>query len=301
MIKSIKVINYLNESIEFELTNPEKSGFYIKEITGLGPPNSIINSTEMATADGAIYNSARLTSRNVVLTLGFLMKPTIEAVRYLSYKYFPAKKHVTLVVTTDERVGEVYGYVESNEPNIFSELQTTQISIICPDPFFYSVRPQTTLFAGVDPNFEFPFSNESLTEPLIEMGLIMVDNTRTVLYKGDADVGVIIDIYFHGPVKDFVIFDPDTGRKMEISDARLLALTGAVLSEGDRIVISSVRGDKYIKFIRKDVETNILNVLNRDAYWFQLNKGDNLFSYTATYGLTNIFFTIINKIVYEGV
>ena len=48
-------------------------------------------------------------------------------------------------------------------------METTQISIVCPDPYFYSAGPDgtnTTIFYGVEPLFEFAFSNESLTESL---------------------------------------------------------------------------------------------------------------------------------------
>ena len=72
MIKSVTVVNYLGESIKIELTKPDVSGFVIKYITGLGPVKAEINNTEISTGDGAIYNSARLNSRNIVLGLSFL-------------------------------------------------------------------------------------------------------------------------------------------------------------------------------------------------------------------------------------
>ena len=110
-----------------------------------------------------------------------------------SYKYFPIKKKVTLLIETDNRICETYGYVESNEPDIFSSDETTQISIVCPDPYFYSAGPDgtnTTIFYGVEPLFEFAFSNESLTESLIEFGEIKNETEQTVYYSGDAEIGV---------------------------------------------------------------------------------------------------------------
>ena len=44
-----------------------------------------------------------------------------------------------------------------------------------------------------------------------------------------------------------------------------------------------------------------LNCLDKNADWFQLAKGDNIFAYTAEYGSTNLQFKIENRIVYEGV
>lgn len=133
MIKSVKVTNYLNESLTLELTSPEKSGLVIKEITGLGPVEADINMTEFASGDGSYYNSARVGERNIVLNLLYMGKPDIESTRQLTYKYFPVKKNLTLTFTLDNRVAYIQGYVESNDVNMFSEQSGAQISILCPE------------------------------------------------------------------------------------------------------------------------------------------------------------------------
>jgi len=300
MIRAVSVTNHLNETIKFDLATPEKSGFYIREITGLGAPKAPINTTEMATSDGATFNSARAASRNIVMSLGFLFDPDIETVRHLSYKYFPVKKRVKLTVHADHRTGSAYGYVESNEPNIFSSQQTTQISIICPDPYFYAPEKSITLFSGVIPLFEFPFSNESLTENLLEMGKMSSSTTKSVFYDGDVEIGVSIHIYASGTVSDITIYEPDTNRKMVISAARLASLTGSGLVEGDHLIISTVKGNKGITLIRNGIAYNVLNALNRGAFWFQLSRGDNVFAYNAEYGLMFLDFRIENEVAFEG-
>ncbi len=131
MIKAITVTNYLGDSIRMDLARPEESGFVIRAITGLGPGQANINTVDVSTNDGGFFNSARLPIRNIVLTLGFLPKPSIEDVRQKSYKYFPIKKKLTLLIETDNRTAEIEGYVESNDPNIFSKEETTDISKVC--------------------------------------------------------------------------------------------------------------------------------------------------------------------------
>ena len=74
MIKSVKVINYLGESIKLELGAPEKSGLLIRSITGLGAGKANINSTDLSTGDGSVYNSSRVLPRNIVFSLVFLEK-----------------------------------------------------------------------------------------------------------------------------------------------------------------------------------------------------------------------------------
>ena len=69
MIRAVTVTNYLGESKRFELAFPEKSGFAVQSISGLGPSKADINTTEISTNDGSLYNSARVNSRNIVMSL----------------------------------------------------------------------------------------------------------------------------------------------------------------------------------------------------------------------------------------
>ena len=62
--------------------------------------------------------------------------PQIESARHRAYRYFPVKTEVRLDFLTDERWLSIWGYVESNEVEIFSELEKGLVSIVCPDPYF---------------------------------------------------------------------------------------------------------------------------------------------------------------------
>jgi hypothetical protein len=214
MIKSITATNYLGESIKMELRFPEKSGFLIQDITGLGPSKATINSTELSTSDGSLFNSARTNARNIVLMLKLFEKPTIEITRQNSYKYFPIKKRVKLLIETDTRTCEIYGYVESNDPIIFDKSQTAQISIICPDPYFYSVGIKTTIFSGIEPEFVFPFSNESISDNLIETGQVIINQEQTIYYTGDEEIGVLIYIHALGTATNLTIYNTLTREVM---------------------------------------------------------------------------------------
>jgi len=301
MIKSVAVTNHLGESIILELRFPEKSGFLVRGIEGLGPSRANINTTEISSDDGSNYNSARVSSRNIVLTLGFLPDPTIEDTRQLSYKYFPIKKLVKMVVETDKRICETYGYVESNEPDIFSKEESTVISVICPNPYFYSSDVKVTTFSGTIPVFKFPFSNNSLSQKLISFGQIVNQTSQTVYYTGDADIGLIISIHALGPATNVVIYNTGTREEMHIDSAKLVTLTGYDILAGDDIFISTVKGSKSITLLRNGEFINILNCLDKNVDWFQLTKGDNVFVYTADAGSSNLQFRISNQTVYEGI
>ena len=306
MIKAVTVTNYLGDSIRLELARPGLSGFVIKSITGLGPGKATINTTEVSTTDGGLYNSARLPIRDIVIAVEYFFEgsETIEEIRHKSYKYFPIKKQVKLVIETDERLLEIDGYVEANDPNIFSKNEGSDISIICPDPYFYSSGDkgtQTTIFYGIEPMFEFPFSNESLTENLLVMSEIRTKAENYIIYEGDAETGIIMNINVFGPVQLIEIYNLGTRESMMIDTDKIAAITGSGLDYGDDIVINTVKGRKSVTLIRNGQPINILNCLDKNSDWFQISKGTNVFAFTAAEGDENLQFTIQNRIKYEGV
>lgn len=307
MIYSFAITNYLGDRVKLELGKPEVSGFLIKSVTGLGPVKANVNTTEVVTNDGSMFNSARLSQRNIVFQLAFVdtvYGETIEDIRQKSYKYFPAKKSVKIVIETDNRYVKIKGYVESNEPDIFSSQEGTQISIICPDPYFYSAGEDgnnVTDFYTIDPMFEFPFSNESLTDPLLIFGEIQIKTEGVITYHGDSEIGVVIYIHAIGPATNINIYNTETREVMMINTAKLEKLTGKGLVASDDIVINTTKGEKSITLVREGASYNILNCLDKNTDWFTLSKGDNIFAFTAETGVTNLQFRIENQVIYEGV
>ena len=315
MLKTITATNYLGESLRLDLARPEYSGFVVKSVTGLGPGKANINTSDMSTTDGSLFNSARLPARNIVLSLEFMemfsrvdqWSQTIEEARLITYKIFPVKSQVTMVFETDKRKVEISGYVESNEPNIFSTNEGSEISIICPDPYFYSVdRIDSSEIYGVEPAFEFPFSNESITESLLEMGTISGDTEQRIDYEGDSEIGVVITVHATGEVDNLKIIHTrsDTTGSIQINTDKLRQMMGTNygLTEGDKLVISTMQGNKTVKLTRGGVEYSILNCLNKNADWFRLVRGKNTFTYVADGdGEHNINVSIASRIRYEGV
>lgn len=301
MIKSITVTNYLGETKKYELGRPELSGLAITQIDGLGPVKSDILTTDISSSDGASFNSARTGIRNIVIYFDFRFAKDVEAARHETYKYFPKKKKLTLLIETDTRTCEAYGYVEDNNPDIFSETETTQISIICPDPYLHAIEKKQAMLAGIEPMFEFPFSNESLTEDLIVFSEIRNLNMSNIVYKGDADIGMIIRIVAIGDAGNITIYNLDTRESIFINAAKIATITGSGIKYGDEIIISTVKGNKYIRLLRNGVYTNIFNVINRQTDWFQLRKGNNRFSFVAETGQDNLELTMSYEEIYEGV
>lgn len=169
MIRTVEITNYKNEVLNIDLFNSNSSGLNIRNITGLGPVKADITTTKLVVSDGDYYNSARANGRNIVITLGFNIAAhlginSIEDCRQMVYKYFPLKKKVKVRIVTDNRSLYSYGYVESDEPDIFSNDETTQISIICPESWLRTDDTYETPLNNIRSLFKFPF--EVLEEDL---------------------------------------------------------------------------------------------------------------------------------------
>lgn len=304
MIKSVTVTNHVGDSIKMELTRPDLSGFAIKSIEGLGPVKADINLTDISTYDGSLYNSSRLGTRNIVFDLVFVNNygESIEDIRHRAYRFFQTKTYVKLLFETSNHTLETEGYVESNDPSIFSKQEGCKISIICPFPYLFAVdEDKKIVFSGVDPLLEFPFSNESLTEPLIEMGSIKTVYEQLIVYSGDAETGIRITMHADGEVNNITIYNTITRGTMKIDTSIIETLTGSGIVARDEIIINTIKGNKFIWLLRDGVTYNILNSLDKSSDWFQLSNGDNIFAYTAESGAENLKFTIEHRVIYKGV
>lgn len=303
MIKSIIVINPNGEELKLELTKPDETGLIIQDVTGLGPGQATINTTEIATTDGAIFNSARKPYRNIVISFIYTWFDTIEESRLKVYKYFPLKKKIKLIIETDNRRGSIEGYVENNDPTIFSDQEGSDVSIVCPFPFFKSEGDNaitSTTFYGIEPLFEFIFENDHLTEPRLEFGEITQRTEAEIIYNGDADTGLTIIIHAIGEVSNLTIYNLDTREKMRLDDARLIELTGDRIITADEITICTEVGRKSVTLLRDGDRYNILNCLGPHPAWFKIHTGVNRFAYTLDAGLLNMEFRMENTTLYDG-
>ena len=172
MIKSFKIVNSFGETLELDIRKPEDTGFLVSSVTGLTYPAADISTSEIALFDGAILGNRRVGARNIVMTLTFYQenrqKMSIEELRHKCYKYFPVKQQITFYVENDSGTYKIQGYIESNEINIFTQMEGAQISIICPDPYFEKQQSNIdTLISKIIPNFSFPCSFEFEGEPVI--------------------------------------------------------------------------------------------------------------------------------------
>lgn len=283
MFQSVTVTNYRGDSLELPLRWPNDSGLLLYKIDGISPGEVTVNSQDYAVLDGGVFNSSRIGTRTITLNFYYGFTPMIETARHRAYRYFPVKEQVRLDFLTDERNLSIWGWVEENETQIFSEQEEGQVTIICPDPYFYEKDTISYTLGTAIAGFEFPFSNESLIEPLISFGEIGNRHVYEIGYNGDIEVGAIIRIYFKGnpsDISEITIYDIDDNLKLELNIAQINSKTGANMEQYGSIVINSVRGQKdiyYEKFGQRKSIIGAFDVMNFP--WFYLSPGTNTFAF----------------------
>lgn len=309
MIKYILAQNPKGAVLQMELTNPWASGLNVKNITGISPVGAEIYSTPFASIDGGIFAGARVPSREIVMEIGFVTNgdtiAQIEDARHICYDFFRIKDPINLVFVTDSRILQIDGYVKDNDVDIFSEKESTQITITCIDPWFYSASNASKGFSGTQPMFEFPFESvEGGTgyPDLIEFGNISIDTRTDVYYYGDIQTGFRMSItFFSEDFHNIYFYNMETRERFTIYTDQITAITGHALGAGDEIVISTISGSKSAFLLRDGLFTNIIAAVDKNSDWIQLTKGNNIFAFASDYGVENITIDLIWRDAYGGI
>lgn len=321
MINSVTVTNFRNDSIDIELFRPEKTGFLITSIDGIGFADADINTMDVATLDGSQYVSSKMKSRSITLNFVFAGDTSVETLRHKCYKYFPSKKKVKLRFNTDNRSLWIEGYVEANKPDIFSENESVAVTVVCPDPYLRDDGGIVVLKGNIDPSFEFPFSNESLDNKLLEFGTVAYTTQQVITYLGEADTtGIVVTMEFTNRIPAYVSFITIYNRttyeygdgtgKMKINLTALKSLTNNQIDPfsnsiiGCKLIMSSVIGDKYIKILNSSLTQtyDVLGIMDRNnSSWLYLVPGENMFVVDATGQQDSIVTTIEYDTLYGGV
>lgn len=311
MIEYVAVTNFKGERLELPLANPWESCLAVKSITGLGPVDATVNMTNISSSDGAIFNSSRIKTRTVEMTLGLLSDAangvTIEDSRLKTYRFFQNKRPLTLEVKTDRRYVAAVGYTEKNEPNIFSSDEECDITIVFPDPFFYSLMNTSEGsfdFSAKQGGFEFAFANESLKQKLLEFAHLSFLEEINLPYDGDVETGISIRMNATGNVFRPRVVKNTEGVQMAIDTSTFTKYGDSKIGHmvsGDEVIINTRRGQKSVTLHRDGKSYNIINSVDKDADWLTVTPGDNLFAYDTTSGSSNLRVTVEYVTTFLGV
>lgn len=346
MIETITVNRWIGETLDpdplvLRLTEPALSGFAVISVDGLGASKSNINVDESPSFDGAFFNSSHVNSRTITMNLKYWFDPlvqneeeslknpeqrtyaSLEQIRQTTYHYLRSKSKVRLTFKTNIRTSYIDGYIESNEADIFSEESGCTISIVCPDPFFYSIYSSTDSMGRrtAESSFEFPFPSKSMLDKYgdgrFEFGYTKDSGRRVYInYKGEVETGAIFKIIYYDDEpfnKTLTIYNTDYKESMVINPDGILKESGHQLRKGDIVEISTLKGNKYVNVIFTDEDDGSYKSIKlgfksfpKSNKWLSVISGNNTFAYNfeGANGETfpdGVSIEITTRIKYEGI
>ena len=286
----------------FDLLEPDQLGLAITKIEGLDSVEAEMDEIELAGVDGTIAGHRRLPSREIEITIvpysaGYPYYDP-QQLRYAISKIFPVKKSVKLDIESPLRKCWTEGVVMYNEFTVWGDDPNVVVHITCPDPYLYGEWKTTksiTSLSGSD--FQFAFSNESLTENLITFGEQCTTATSdTPDYYGDIDNGMIITLVLSAASGDIAIFNEYSGEGLQLSNSVVTSITGSAFKSDDIITIDTRGGSKgvYLRRVETAASTtlnessdgitywNILGAVERGTVWPQLTPGENNLGVTGS-------------------
>ena len=269
----------------------DESNYQVISIKGLNPPSAHLNTSTVSGMDGAMYNSGRLNTRNIVITAK--INGDVEENRQNLYTYCPTKEKVRFFFSNNNRDVYIDGYVDSVECDLFTNDERMQISIICPQPYFMDTEDTQVDGSSVTALFTFPFTIELGTP--IPFSELVIDNSIDLYNESANEIGVLIDIDVESDISSILIRNTGTGETFTLAYN---------FDAGDHITINTIKGQKSITLLRNGVYSNLFSAMQIGSVFFQLAAGDNFFSYVVdgdavNNGSVNIMFTFYK--MYRGV
>lgn len=286
------------EKLRFELILENETGeqinmtttanqYMTSEIDGLYPPAGTISTSGYAGMDGSYLNNAFIEKRNLVIS--FHMRGVgIETRRHALYRVVKPSRYIKVYYKTANIDVYTEGYVETCEVSNFDILTSGQISIICPDPYWYSTSAIYACYSQVTGAFHFPFPENDAPFPL---GVYSKTDNISIENHGDV-TGFTIQIEAVGDAMTPTIYNADTGEYLQIRGELL---------KGDVITITTKTGNKTVTLTRNGVNFNIINRLVSGSTWLSLREGKNAFHVQAVRGVKNLKVTLMHRNAFLGV
>lgn len=276
----------------FELTH-NRSNYSLIHVSGLTPPKANINTSAAGTLDGTVYNSARLSQRNIVLTV--VIEGDIEANRQRLYRIFPVKSACTVFFKNRNMDVKIEGYVELVDGDLFSKREQMQISVICPQPYWTTLGLVAYELSTTVRMFSFPFCiEESPGVPISEYSqnpIITICNSGSVPCGFKAYIEIAAG---SSGVQDVALFNLTTQKKIQLKASH-------TLQAGDVLYISTEPGKLRFFLYRNGETINYINQMTADSEFFTLALGENLLYFTCTGDMDDVHIDIQPELLFAGV
>ena len=283
---SNRVIRCMNEDGFFlDFAESGFGPFLLTDVDGIYEAKNKVYVSENSMIDGAVYQGSVAEYRNIVLHLTDVDKYVDN--RDALNRLFKEKSVGTLTFwEADAAPRKIDYYVESLNSTGEDPYREHQVSLICPDPFFYDINSSDESMASWVSAFEFPFESTSAG---FEFGYQSNEKIKTIQNDiAEDNIGVTITITCMGAVVNPSITHIETGDRISIGHSG----KPFEISTGDVVVITTATGNKHVTLTHNGVTSEVNHYLTEDSVFVQLMRGSNSFGFNADSGLNNLSISI---------
>ena len=233
-----------------------------------------ISTTKIYGYDGSMFQGNSLQQRAVSLIVRYktTYSETAEMAKNRLMKLLGMKDTVKLRYVAPNRDVYIMCRVEQVNTPPNTQPMNTQISLICPDPYWRESGDNTVVIAGTESLWEFPFE---IPEAGMEFGRINAATIAIVENKGTAESGAIFTIIATSACSNPKIENIDTGEFMKVI---------VEMERGDILVFTTELGEKTISFTHNGKTQNYFNYRVSGSTFLQIRPGINHFKYTVDSG-----------------
>ena len=269
-------------------------GIVIESIEGIYAFTGEVVTSPYSQTNGDRYKSTRATKRNIVVS-GKIFDNFWEN-RQMMYRVFRLGSVGQFCYTEPDRSNRYADYyVESVEIDQDAYRGEYQISLICPDPFFYAGEPESVDLASWISDFEFIHEFMAAGEELGHRETSMIQEIQNL--NGVDGIGMKIVLTASGNVTNPYVYLYETGERITIGTAD----NPYTLNSITRVDIETTTGKKNISQTINNVTTRINEYLDPNSSFFQLGAGINTIGYNADSGADFLNVHIEYKMRFLGV
>ena len=312
MIKAVTVTNLeTGDDLLLTLASPETSqGFAVLDMSGLGPEQATLNSSEWVTIDGGTIDATHMPIRHITMRLRFIptiWQESVADIRRKSYIYFPLKKRVKLTFHQESyqhkfRNLYIEGCITKNSPPIWSKEEGCDLEIVCDDPRFKSVEEKTESYSQIRGVFHFPFIDHEMIVPTEDdgrlhgfefpIGEIMNYREKDITCNSSIDTGAIFTMKaVNGSVVNPYLYNRTTNERMDME---------YTIAPGEIVIFDTREGHKSI-YSGDGTETKLIQYLAINSEFIKFIPGVNQVGFGAEEGAKNVDLTINYRELYQGI
>lgn len=269
-------------------------GILIESIEGIYAFTGEVLTSPYSQTSGDRYKNTRAIKRNIVVQ-GKIFDDFWNN-RQLMYRVFRLGSVGRFCYMEPDRSNRYADYyVESVDIAQDPSVGQYQISLICPDPFFYAGESEYIDLASWLSDFIFEHDFLEAGEELGHRETSMIKEIQNL--NGVDGIGMKITLTATGNVVNPYVYLYETGERITIgTDDNPYTLTSS-----KRVEIDTATGKKNIVQIENNVETRINEYLDPESSFLQLGAGINTIGYNAESGANYLNVHIEYKMRYLGV